>query len=190
MYDAGRGVPQDDAAAASWYLKAADHGHACAQCNLGFIYETGQGVPKDYAAAASWYRKAADHSRADAQSKLRDMYGNGLGVPQNYAVAMDWYRKAADQGSNIAKFTLGNMYLGGMAGLPEDLVNAHMWFNLAAACGNEVAAKIRDSIAATMTPAQIAEAQRRAVEWRPKVPNATPMPSPPDNPQRGTISPR
>jgi len=53
-------------------------------------------------------------------------------------------------------------------GLPQDWVQAHMWYNLAAAQGLEPANKLRDSLAKKMTPAQIAEAQKMAREWRPK----------------------
>jgi uncharacterized protein len=57
-------------------------------------------------------------------------------------------------------------------GVPQDFVQAHMWFNLAAAQGPPVlstmAQKHRDEIAEKMTPAQIAEAQRLAREWKPK----------------------
>ena len=46
-----------------------------------------------------------------------------------------------------------------------------MWANVATAAskgdGQETDAKIRDSIAAKMTPKQIAEAQRLAREWKP-----------------------
>ena len=55
-------------------------------------------------------------------------------------------------------------------GVPQDYVRAHMWFNLAAAPGYPGAAAKRDSIAANMTPAQIAEAQKLAREWQPKRP--------------------
>jgi hypothetical protein len=47
-----------------------------------------------------------------------------------------------------------------------------MWFNLAAAASDfgkeNIAAEERDKIASKMTPAQIAEAQKRAREWEPK----------------------
>ncbi len=52
--------------------------------------------------------------------------------------------------------------------VPQDHVQAHLWFNLAAAQGNELASKNRDIIADNMTPAQINEAQRLAREWKPK----------------------
>jgi uncharacterized protein len=40
-----------------------------------------------------------------------------------------------------------------------------MWFNLAAVGGYKNAVKARDIVAALMTPAQIAEAQKLAREW-------------------------
>jgi hypothetical protein len=55
-------------------------------------------------------------------------------------------------------------------GVPEDLAHAHMWFDLAAVRARRAqfrtfAARERDHVAARMTPAQIAEAQRLAREW-------------------------
>ena len=40
-----------------------------------------------------------------------------------------------------------------------------MWFNLAAAQGDDFAQAARDGIAEQMTPADISEAQRLAREW-------------------------
>jgi hypothetical protein len=51
---------------------------------------------------------------------------------------------------------------------PQDYVQAHMWYNLAAAGSadqlRDQAAQFRDELAAKMTPAQIAEAQKMARE--------------------------
>jgi TPR repeat protein len=52
-------------------------------------------------------------------------------------------------------------------GVVQDYVSAHTWFNLAAAQGEEGAEKNRDIIARRMTPAQTAEAQKLAREWKP-----------------------
>jgi len=55
------------------------------------------------------------------------------------------------------------MYRNG-EGVIQDNVYAHMWFNIAAASGDENGARNRDAIASQMTPAQIAEAQTLARE--------------------------
>ena len=62
------------------------------------------------------------------------------------------------------------MYAKGQ-GVPQDYVQAHKWFNLAAATStskpdHDNAVKARDNVAARMTPAQIAEAQKLAREWK------------------------
>ena len=52
-------------------------------------------------------------------------------------------------------------------GVPQDDVQALMWFNLAAS-KHATAVQDRDLVASKMTPAQIDEAQRLAREWKPK----------------------
>jgi uncharacterized protein len=112
-------------------------------------------------------RPLVEQGDAKAQYILGLMYLNGQGVPRDYATALSWLRKAAEQGYADAQNFLGQMYAGGYF-VPQDYVIAHMWFDLAVASGRQDAAKIRDTIAARMTPAQIAEAQKLAREWKPK----------------------
>src|SRR5688572_17827031 len=88
-------------------------------------------------------------------------------IPQNYAVAIEWYQLAADQGYADAQSKIGAMYSIGQ-GVRQNYVTGHMWLDLAAAQGNEDARRNRDLVAAKMTPAQIAEAQKRAAEWQPR----------------------
>jgi len=152
-------------------LKAGDEGDADAQAKLGAMYYSGTGVPQDYAEAICWYRKAADQGDASSQLLLGGMYSEGTGVPQDRAEATRWYRKAADQGHADAQFLLGLMYDNGI-GVPQDYMEAHVWLNLAAsrASGDQQTeyANVRDLVAKKMTSQQIAEAQRRAREWKPK----------------------
>ena len=72
------------------------------------------------------------------------------------------------KGHACAQYNLGFMYDNGR-GVPEDYVQAHMWFNLAAsrATGEmrEDAVEARDRTADEMTPAALSEAQRLAREW-------------------------
>ncbi len=93
------GVPQDDAEAVVWYRKAADHGLAKAQKNLGDMYFFGRGVDKDYQQAITWYGKAADQQFADAQYRLGFMTEKGFGTQQSDQTAVDLYQKASHNGS-------------------------------------------------------------------------------------------
>jgi TPR repeat protein len=165
-YDRG-----DYATAIRTFRPLAEQGDAGAQFNLGYIYANGQGEPQDYAEAMRWYHKAAEQGRAEAQFNLGGMYALGQGVPQDYAEAHRWFRKAADQGVARAQSNLGLMYAQGQ-GVPQDYVEALRWLDLAAARypegkDRDVAAKNRNLVAAKMTPAQIAEAQKLAREWQP-----------------------
>jgi len=147
----------------------AEQGDARAQNLLGFMYADGKGVPQDDAEAMKWYRKAAEQGHTIAQLNLGIMYDAGLGVTQDNAEAMKWIRKAAEQGFAAAQVYLGQLYAKGRRGVPQDLVQAHLWYNLAAAItGNKDAVEYRDSLARRMTPAEIAEAQRLAQEWKPR----------------------
>jgi TPR repeat protein len=67
----------------------------------------------------------------------------------------------------VAQTNLGAMYALGQ-GVPQDYVQAHMWFNLAARQGYSEARKGIDALAGKMTPSQIAEAKHLAGEWKPK----------------------
>jgi len=170
--------PLEDGTAAYWYehdyatalrllRPLAGKGDSEAQRILGHMYRWGQGVPRDVAASMSWYHKAAEQGNADAQYNLGEIYNGGYGVPQDHAAAASWYRKAAEQGDRHARVQLALMYDEGL-GVPQDYVTAHMWLNLAAASGYQIAAQARERVAAQMTPAQIAEAQKLAREWKPK----------------------
>ena len=87
--------------------------------------------------------------------------------PKRQSAQVSWYRKGADQGFADAQYNLGIMYANGR-GIPQDYVQAHMWLNLAAVNGDADAINNHDFVAAKMTPAQIAEAQKMAREWKPK----------------------
>ena len=147
----------------------------CAGFTLGLTAPAWAGVNEgvaaynrgDFATALREWRPLAEQGVAEAQFNLGLMYYDGEGVPQDYAEAVKWYRKAAEQGVAEAQSNLGLMYDNGR-GVLQDYVRAHMWYNLAAAQGNKPATKNRDLLAKRMTPAQIAEAQKLAREWKPK----------------------
>jgi len=72
---------------------------------------------------------------------------------------------AAAAGDVNAYYDLGVAFSTGSHGAECDLVEAHKWFNIAAARGHEEAAWCRADVSEEMATREIAEAQRRAREW-------------------------
>jgi TPR repeat protein len=158
----GVGTIPNNADDANHIAHITDH---LAQSNLGNMYRLGQGVLKDYAEVARWFRRAHEQGDALAHFNLGHMYYRGQGVSQNYTEAVSWFRKAAEQGYAPAQTYLGLMYVLGW-GVQQDDVQAHKWWSFAATKGNKQAQKNLDNITQTITPAQLAEAQKLAREWQ------------------------
>jgi TPR repeat protein/transglutaminase-like putative cysteine protease len=168
LYERGLGVQKDEAAAVQWYRKSSDQAYALAQSNLGRMIYFGQGgVPKDHSAALTLWEKAAAQGESTSEFMLGIAYESGEGTVRNLPLAASWYRKAAEQGLSPAQKNLGILYANGNGGVQRDLVQAHMWFNLAAMHGDEQAAKNRETVAAQMTSQQVESAQKLARDWRP-----------------------
>ena len=182
MYNQGLGVPVDHVVAARWYLKAAKQGLPESQGQLAVVYLQGLGVAQNYAEALKWSTKAAEQGHPQGQFNLGAMYAAGLGVPRDYQKAALWTRKAAEQGDAAGQLNLAILYANGL-GVPRDDVEALMWLLLTprqtkdpsiampARGAPDIAAEaqaVRDSLVSRMKSAQIAEAQRRAREWKAK----------------------
>jgi uncharacterized protein len=176
MYRDGYRVGRDGVEALKWFKLSAKGGYVRAQLYLEEIYRYGvYGLAKNKTEAAEWYRLAAEQNNAEAQYVLGNMAYLGEGVDQDYELAVSWFHKAADQGNDEAQWWLGNIYFGGQ-GVLQDYVQAHMWLNLAAAAAARSSDKeYRDRVfrelqflTSKMTPAQIAEAQKLASEWKRK----------------------
>ncbi len=75
----------------------------------------------------------------------------------------DWER-AADAGHPGAQFQLGLMYATGEE-MPQDLVLAHKWLNLAATRGSSDATTLRAEITLEMSRRDVMTAQRLARDW-------------------------
>ncbi len=165
MYGLGQGVRQDYAEAVRWFRSAADQDYADAQYGLGFLYQTGHGVSQDDVEAVRWFRKAADQGHAEAQDYLGAMYLKGWGVAQDLAAAAKWFRAAAEQGRSQAQHNLAGLYAGGH-GVKLDVVEAYKWFSLALAQGQQESEEKLGLLSLYMNQSMIAEAERRADEWR------------------------
>jgi TPR repeat protein len=125
--------------------------------------------PGDVAAAVRELKPLAEQGNAEAQFNLGSLYYQGRGVPQDYSEAVKWIRKAAEQGHVFAQVTLGSIHAEGAQGkIQKDYPQALMWFIFASAQGDMEAMELRDTMANRMTPAEIAETQRLAREFKPQ----------------------
>lgn len=131
LYDAGKGVARDPAAAASWYRKAAKQDHLLAQAHLGAMLYSGQGVKQDYAEAARWFKAPADSGNDQAQFYLGWMYAQGTGVKKDDSKAIRWLSKAAAQRNTRAMGMLATELFSRHRD-DQDLVDAYAWSHLAA----------------------------------------------------------
>jgi TPR repeat protein len=154
--------------AAKWFRLAADQGSLGSILTLAGLYHNGLGVELDFEEAMELYRQGSDN--ATAQFNIGTMYRRGEGVSVDFDDAAEWIEKAAEQGHTTAQYELGAMYFAG-EGVRKDNVRAHMWVDLAAGSsgGAERTSRIemRDTIAAEMSPDEIAEAAELRADWRP-----------------------
>ncbi len=168
-YQAGEDayLAEDYSTAMREWAPLAAQGNAQAQNMVGYMYRFGQGVPQDYELARKWYRRAADSGNAQAQNNLGALHRYGFGGKKDYQEAFRWFLRAAEQGSGGGQNHVGLMYYKG-EGVPQDIVQAFKWAWLAAEQGLDPAIQALDILGKEMTLAQIAEAKRLALGWRPK----------------------
>jgi len=122
----------------------------------------------DYATALKEFKPLAEQGDAEAQFNLGRMYGEGKGVIQSYKNAFEWYELAAEQGHVGGQYMLGDFYINGK-GVIKNPTRSHMWWNIAASLTSgpdygDLLRIERDELAKTMSPSQIAEAQKLARE--------------------------
>ena len=79
-YERGDGVPPDPVMAAQLYCRAARHGDARAQFNLGWMLSNAQGIGRDDAQAAHLFAAAAEQGIVQARNMLARM-GTPRGAP-------------------------------------------------------------------------------------------------------------
>ena len=95
-------MEQDYAQAFSLYKRAAEKGHAGAQCQTGYCLEKGLGVEADSAAAFRYYQLSADNGDETGCNNLGFMYDKGHGCTADAERAAFWFRRAAEKGMGQA----------------------------------------------------------------------------------------
>jgi hypothetical protein len=177
MYQRGAGVPRDTRETVRWASLAAEGGDASGQTILGFCYAHGEGIRKDQAAAVHWWQKAAEQGAHEAAFNLGVAYRDGRGTPKDRAQAMHWLEKAAELGDADGAYALAVLYYGSFNPFgphEHDTVGSYSWLLIAkelAKTASQVqsdqaaAGSLQKIVGAQMTPADKAEAQRRADDW-------------------------
>ena len=69
---------------------------------------------------------------------------------------------SAAGGDEVAAFELAMCYASGSGGVGIDLVQAHRWFNVAAACGYQPALDRRHEVAIELSAREVVQAQKLA----------------------------
>jgi uncharacterized protein len=184
MYRNGRGVPQDDATAFSYYSRVAEAYDddepdknklkiaVDAQLRVADYYRKGipgAGIQQDYSRAANTYLKISSaYGHPGAFYGLGLMNINGQGFNRNPKQGLKWMAAAARKRYVPAEAFLGDAYWTGRL-VQQDKVRALMWFTLAKASANpEDDAAIfdrYDQLIEAATDDQRLEAEARAKVW-------------------------
>ncbi|MGO9757205.1 MAG: tetratricopeptide repeat protein [Roseiarcus sp.] len=173
MIIGGRGARQNPAEGLNLLKRAAELGSSGAESDLSRLYLLGApGVPADRPAARMWLAASASHGDLDAMNTLGYMGFNAPGE-RNVAEGFCWLMRASLLDYARAQEELSMILARGEsddhgATIPIDLVQADLWFRLAARSPYHDNAQIRAMIEPQMTTEQLAEAKRLFAAWRPR----------------------
>ncbi|MBF0375276.1 MAG: sel1 repeat family protein, partial [Alphaproteobacteria bacterium] len=153
------------AEAESWLRRAARGGSAAGRHELWRLLRDGKGVSARSVEALQWLLLAVEQNYAPALADLGLAHIEGIDAQLDLAKGVGLLRRAADQGQPDALMALARLHLSGR-GVVKDPVRALTMAELALTLGLADAKTERDALAASLKPAQIAEARRVARQWR------------------------
>ena len=154
LHEEGVGEAADPAAARDWYRAAAHQGHAAAQFALARLVQF-----EDPEAAVQWYRRAAEAGSPGAAFNLALILENGQGVPVDREAAARLYEFAFAEGVEQAALNRGLLE---MKRLEPDGVAVLAWLLRAERAEVPSAGEAADAVAADLSAAERAQAQRLA----------------------------
>lgn len=178
MFEAGRGriLKRDYPSAIRWYETAARRGHPGALYALGRMSENGTGMRQNYLLALQYYAMAVRYAELPrAHFALAQMYFHGRGVPQDYQKAIENYIAAAKRGHAPAQYVYGALLEQGW-GVKQDLIEAYVWYALAAKEDPKVleavsmnfnARQAVETVRRKLNGHDLAKAERRLKKWEP-----------------------
>ena len=148
---------------------AANQEQPAALYRLAKLYETGQGVGQDSKTARELTERAARGGNRIAMHDLALYYaepGARGGVEMDMPTAAKWFEKAAERGVVDSQYNLGILFESGQ-GLPQDMESALMWYSIAGAQGDQMAAGRVNVLRKTLSEEQIARADTRIAAFAP-----------------------
>jgi uncharacterized protein YecT (DUF1311 family) len=107
----------------------------------------------------------AETGNAEAQFSLGAVFDLGrqdIAIDYNQAAA--WYHKSAVQGLAKSQHNLAVLYHDGQ-GVTKSYEQSYFWLILASKSGNENSIRLRDEVEKQLTKEQIAEVQKKAMNW-------------------------
>ncbi|KAK2747299.1 hypothetical protein FQN57_002197 [Myotisia sp. PD_48] len=174
-------LPYDPDAARINIEKAAYHGFAKAQVNMGAAYELCQlGCDFDPALSLHYNALAARQGEPDAEMAISKWFlcGHEGLFEKNDEMAFTYAKRAAQSGLATAEFALGYFYEIGIY-VPVDIKEARSWYAKAAANGNKDASARIESISRSKTLSRkdhekVAIARIKTMRSQQRYPNAQP----------------
>ncbi len=113
-----------------------------------------------------WLERAARRGHSGAQLVLGEAYLGGLDLPPDVLCAVDWLQAAAAQGEGRALMLLAKLAAEGQGYRGKDPVRAWVYYDLAAAQGENGAETARDLTGKTLAPRQMVLARQLAQDLR------------------------
>ncbi len=128
----GLGMKRDEAQAAKWYEKAAEHGVPEAQFQYALILLDGRFVKKDENGAYALMEAAAEAGNRLAQFNFAQMVVQREPGDKGLTRAAIYYKRAAEAGLPDAQYAMAQLAENGSGGQKQDEAEARRWLNLAA----------------------------------------------------------
>src|SRR6185369_15020840 len=144
-----------------YYELAADQNWPIALASLGYVHMLGKHVPKDEEKGWDFIVRAALLKEPRASFTWGVSLLKGERGVTNRAVGVSSLRTSAEQGHAPGQNAYGYMFERGDAGR-RDIVEAWMWYELAAAVSNKAAIVNMEALRKKITPEQIVLARKRA----------------------------
>ncbi len=110
-YQFSLGTPRNDAAARSWFARAAAQNHVRALGSLGYMLSVGAGGPADAAGAEKALRQAGEAGEASAWANLAELVLQQRPAERAEAVAL--LERAVAAGATNARYRLGRFLIEG-----------------------------------------------------------------------------